>query len=175
VASSNPVKVEAALAGFRRLFPEERFEVAAVSVPSGVSAQPMSDEETMRGARHRAEGAVRQVPDADYWVGIEGGIEERDGALEAFAWIVVQSREGLVGRSRTATFLLPERVAAHVRRGVELGEADDLVFDRTNSKQQNGAVGLFTDDVIDRKRYYEHAVILALIPFKKPDVFAEPG
>jgi non-canonical (house-cleaning) NTP pyrophosphatase len=28
---------------------------------------------------------------------------------------------------------------------------------------------LLTHDVIDRKKYYEHAVILALIPFLNPD------
>jgi non-canonical (house-cleaning) NTP pyrophosphatase len=40
-----------------------------------------------------------------------------------------------------------------------------MVFGRSNSKQQNGSVGILTHDVIDRTAYYVHAVILALIPF----------
>lgn len=73
-----------------------------------------------------------------------------------------------MGSSRTATFVLPEEIAALVRQGVELGAADDIVFGRFNSKQSNGAVGILTADAIDRTRYYEHAVILALVPFKNP-------
>ncbi len=46
-----------------------------------------------------------------------------------------------------------------------------MVFGRTNSKQGNGAVGLLTGDVIDRAAYYVHAVILALIPFRNPELY----
>lgn len=66
--------------------------------------------------------------------------------------------------------MLPQEVASLVRQGVELGIADDRVFGRSNSKQSNGAVGLLTADLIDRQRYYEHAVILALVPFKNVDL-----
>jgi non-canonical (house-cleaning) NTP pyrophosphatase len=62
--------------------------------------------------------------------------------------------------------MLPLEVANLVRSGVELGIADDQVFGRSNSKQSNGAVGLLTADLINRQQYYEHAVVLALIPFK---------
>ena len=74
VASKNPVKARAALNGFRRVFPEETFEVETVSVASGVSDQPLSDDETLRGARNRARAAMERVPDADAWVGLEGGV-----------------------------------------------------------------------------------------------------
>ncbi len=72
----------------------------------------------------------------------------------------------LTGKARTGAFMLPQEVANLVRSGIELGHADDQVFGRSNSKQTNGAVGLLTADLIDRQRYYEHAVILALVPFK---------
>jgi len=174
VASKNPVKIQAALDGFRKMFPDETFRAEGVSVPSDVSDQPMSDTETLQGALNRARNARVQTPQADYWVGIEGGCDEQQGALEAFAWVVVLSRER-TGRSRTGTFVLPAEVARLVRQGVELGEADDRVFRRSNSKQGNGAVGILTRDVIDRTGYYEHAVILALVPFKNPDLAFEEG
>ncbi|MFO7320765.1 MAG: inosine/xanthosine triphosphatase [Chloroflexota bacterium] len=169
VASANPVKVEATLQGFQRLFPDQAFSVEGIEVESGVSSQPMSDEETLRGARNRAEAARAQRPEASFWVGIEGGVAEDGDRLLAFAWIVVLGRERS-GSSRTATFILPEEVAALVRQGVELGHADDRVFGRTDSKRRNGSVGLLTGDVIDRVAYYAHAVVLALIPFKNPDL-----
>jgi non-canonical (house-cleaning) NTP pyrophosphatase len=51
---------------------------------------------------------------------------------------------------------------------MELGEADDLVFGQINSKQQNGAIGILTNDLIDRESLYRPAVIMALIPFLNP-------
>jgi inosine/xanthosine triphosphatase len=165
VASRNPVKIQAARSGFQRMFPGEAFSLESASVPSGVSHQPLTDRETLQGAMQRTENAARLQPAADFWVGIEGGVEEQDGELGAFAWVVVRSPDR-VGKSRTGTFYLPPAVAAHVRAGKELGEADDLVFQRSNSKQENGAIGLLTGDVVDRAALYEQAVILALAPFR---------
>lgn len=167
VASTNPVKIMAALDGFRRMFPTAQFEAQGVTIPSGVSDQPMTDVETRRGAFNRATSARQEFPRAQYWVGIEGGVEDDGTLMQAFAWVTVLSRERS-GESRTATFTLPGEIAWLVRQGVELGEADDRIFGRANSKQNNGAVGILTADVIDRTVYYEHAVILALIPFKNP-------
>ena len=62
-----------------------------VAVPSGVRPQPLSDAETLQGALNRVQHAAHLVPQADYWVGIEGGVEERQGSMEAFAWIVVSA------------------------------------------------------------------------------------
>lgn len=173
VASRNPVKIEAARQGFSRLFPDETFTVMGVDVPSGVSDQPMTDDETYQGAFNRATAARAAQPTAAYWIGIEGGLSAWGGDLLGFAWVVVLWGD-LVGRSRTATFSLPQEIVTLIHQGIELGEADDIVFRRNNSKQGNGAVGILTGDVIDRTEYYAHAVTLALIPFKNPDLTFEP-
>jgi inosine/xanthosine triphosphatase len=177
VASANPVKIAATRLGFERAFGAEatdRIEFSGVSVSSGVSHQPMDDVETLHGAESRARNAREAVPEADYWVGLEGGVEDREGVLHGFAWIVIVSRTR-EGRSRTASFQIPPAIATLVRQGVELGHADDQVFGRTNSKQGNGAVGLLTADVIDRVALYEPAVVLALIPFRNPKLYPENG
>lgn len=170
VASTNPVKLEATRSGFRRAFPNEEILVVARAVASGVGPQPLSDAQTLEGAEARARGARTLATDAEFWVGIEGGVEERDGHLAAFAWVVVLSADR-VGRARTGTFFLPDAVADLVGRGMELGTADDRVFGRTDSKRDLGAVGLLTDGVIDRAALYEHAVILALIPFRNAPLY----
>ena len=59
-----------------------------------------------------------------------------------------------------------------VRAGKELGEADDIVFGRRNSKQKEGALGLLTGKVIDRRELYEHAILLALVPFKSSELYS---
>jgi len=170
IASSNPVKIAAALAGFQQMFPGEIFEAVSVDVSVSVSLQPMSDEETLRGAEERAGQAKVLKPELDYWVGIEGGCADWPVGMGAFAWVVILD-EHHCGRGRSGEFFLPEKVAELVRTGVELGEADDKVFSRNNSKQGNGAIGLLTNDIIDRKSLYIPAVVFALIPFKNPELY----
>ncbi|MDP3726636.1 MAG: inosine/xanthosine triphosphatase [bacterium] len=171
VASKNPVKINAALSGFQKMFPDHTFDIEGVSVASGVSNQPQSDAETLQGAHQRVEHARIQYPNADFWVGIEGGIEHKNKEMEAFAWIVVHAKEGGASKGRTGTFFLPPRVAELILEGKELGEADDIVFGTTNSKQANGAIGLLTNNVIHRERYYTEALVLALIPFKNRELY----
>ena len=103
-------------------------------------------------------------------MGIEGGIQFIGSELHAFAWVVILS-VNTMGKARTATFILPPEIATLLKSGIELGDADDIVFNRVNSKQKDGAVGILTNGLIDRTHYYEHALTLALIPFIKKDLF----
>jgi non-canonical (house-cleaning) NTP pyrophosphatase len=78
------------------------------------------------------------------------------------------------GFAKTATFLLPTAIAKLIQQGMELGHADDKVFRRVNSKQQSGTVGVLTAGIIDRTEYYKPALVLALIPWIRPDVYSTP-
>lgn len=170
IASQNPVKIACVQKGFEALMPKEQFEFIGISVPSGVTDQPMTDEETLIGAKTRAKNAQADTPKAQYWVGIEGGVDMHHESMEAFAWIVIRSKYQ-VGKSKTATFTLPLKIAELVNQGVELGHADDKVFKRTNSKQKDGAIGILTNGLIDRTNYYYPAVVMALIPFVNEELY----
>ena len=170
VASRNPVKTDAARNGFARIFPRRVFDLEQIDVASGVSDQPMTDAETLRGATTRAANAREAHPEADFWVGIEGGIEDSKLGMMAFAWVVVLGQRQS-GRGRTGGFFLPDRVAELVRQGKELGEADDIVFGRRNSKQKEGAIGLLTAGAMDRRELYEHGVVLALVSLRNPRLY----
>ncbi len=170
IASQNPVKVQAVSAGFERMYPGSKPQLQTIGVPSGVSHQPLSDAETLQGAINRARAAQVALPAADFWFGLEGGIHEQDGQLMAFAWVVALHGR-ITGRARTGAFFLPPKVADLVRQGVELGVADDMVFGATNSKQNNGAIGLLTNDILVRATLYEPAVVMALIPFLNPELY----
>ena len=138
--------------------------------PTSVSDQPASDHEAISGASNRVENARITSPTADYWVGVEGGIQDEGEEICAFAWILIRSKDQ-IGKARTGSFYLPAPVASLLREGIELGEADDQVFGRIDSKKENGAVGILTRDVVDRTALYEQAVILALIPFVNPGLY----
>jgi len=163
IASKNPAKINAVENAFSKVFPNETFEYEGVSVPSDIPDQPIGEEETLLGAENRVSNA-RKSFEADYWVGLEGGVAYNKGQLEAFAWMVIQSKE-MHGKGRTGSFFLPPKVAELVKNGMELGHADDVVFGQSNSKQKGGAVGLLTNNLLTRTTYYEQALILALIPF----------
>lgn len=169
VASKNPVKLNAVKEGLSA-FLNDSVEVLGVSVKSEVSDQPMSDAETLLGAENRVKNAQTQFSGYDFYVGIEGGVEVSVAGLMAFAWIVISNGEK-IGKARTAGFFLPPSVAELVHQGMELGDADDMVFAKSNSKQQNGAVGLLTNNIITRKSLYLPAVQMAFIRFLNPELY----
>jgi inosine/xanthosine triphosphatase len=167
IASRNPVKINATKKAFKEVF-TDRFEFKGVSVDSLVSDQPMSNDETLKGATNRLQN-IKHL-EADYLVSIEGGVDLLDNNYEAFAWIVI-SDKNKIGKAKTASFALPLKISKLIKEGYELGDADDMVFKRSNSKQQNGAVGILTNNLIDRTEYYVHAIILALIPFTNSKLY----
>ncbi len=74
IGSTNPVKTAAAKTAFAAVFPGEEFEFVGgddhchsqllnrtVNAPSGVSDQPMSDAETLQGARSRVANAMKEA------------------------------------------------------------------------------------------------------------------
>jgi len=76
------------------------------------------------------------------------------------------------GYAKTSSFLLPPSLADLVlHQNMELGDADDAVFQRVNSKRGEGTVGKLTDGEIDRTEYYVHALKLALIPWVQPALY----
>lgn len=164
VGSLNPVKVGAVRAVLVPLAPG--VTVTGVLVASEVPTQPRGDDETIRGARTRAAGALAKLPHAELGVGIEGGVVEADGGgMRTCAWAVVVSRGGTEGVGGSLAVPLPPAVAALVRGGLELGEAMDAHVGAENTKQGLGAVGILTGGLIDRQRAYETLVTYALAPF----------
>eukprot|EP00055_Hartaetosiga_balthica_P015894 m.97452 g.97452 ORF g.97452 m.97452 type:complete len:184 (+) comp8986_c0_seq9:132-683(+) len=173
VASTNPVKLAGVKGAFEKMFPEQEYEFVTAKAPSGVSDQPMGDDETLLGAKNRASNARKMVPDCDFYCGLEGGctLEEND-RMQCFAWIVIQDCDGKQeGVARTGMFYLPPKVVELVKDGLELGHANDKVFKKNGSKQQGGAVGLLTNNTVTRQYYYEQTIVLALIPFFNQDLY----
>ncbi|HEY3341103.1 MAG TPA: inosine/xanthosine triphosphatase [Anaerolineae bacterium] len=163
VGSANPIKLQAVRLGAAAFF--DPLDVTGLSVPSGVSAQPVGDEEMIAGATARAQAALCACMDADVGVGLEGGLLALREGLFACAWCACVDRAGVTGLACSGLFQLPPQVAELVRGGMELGEADDRVFGRVNSKQNEGAVGILTHGALARAQFYAPAVMLALVKF----------
>ncbi|GAA0480299.1 MULTISPECIES: inosine/xanthosine triphosphatase [Tatumella] len=163
VATSNPAKISAILQAFEDVFGVNQCQISAADTDSGVRAQPISDTETLTGARQRVANARNRQPDADFWVAIEAGI---DGA-HAFAWIVIENTSQR-GESRSASFLLPPAVSEQLQHGRELGEIMAELTGIENIKHKGGALGVLTEGRLTRTSVYHQALLLALCPLQHP-------
>ncbi|TBT48189.1 non-canonical purine NTP phosphatase [Vibrio parahaemolyticus] len=166
IASLNPAKINAVKSAFQSAFPQQAFEFVGIIVPSEVADQPMTNEETHRGAVNRVKNAKVEMPTADFYVGLEAGIEGN----VTFAWMVIES-DTHRGESRSASLMLPPEVLAQLADANELGDVMDKVFGTENIKQKGGAISLLTQNQLTRSSVYHQALILALIPFTNPDHF----
>lgn len=173
VASTNPAKISAVENAFAEALPHMTFNIEGVSVASEVRDQPMTADETLLGARNRVKNARKLVANADYYVGLEAGI---DGS-HTFAWMVIESGEhacgALRGEARSASLPLPPAALAQLEQGIELGDVMDTMFNETNIKQKGGAIAMLTNHKLSRSSVYQQALILALIPFLNPALFPE--
>lgn len=175
VGSTNPVKVTTAKEAFAAVFPETPLTFISFAAPSGVADQPFGSDETKQGAYNRARASQTAYGEADFFVGLEGGLEVDGDAYWAFAWMCVLGKDGTTGFGRTGSFLLPPGLCALVRAGHELGSASDEFFNEHNSKQKGGTIDLLTNGLIDRKAFYNDALIFALIPFMRGDIYHTPN
>jgi non-canonical (house-cleaning) NTP pyrophosphatase len=175
------------------LHPTALFDVVGVEVASGVGHTPLSRQELMAGARQRAAALVkmsRERPDASGWkffVGLEGGLDvihidarrlvplleeghdiihadaHRLVFLENWAYVTDGTR-GAFGQS--GAILIPDALAKRVvDDGVELAEAIDAFAGEQGIRDQQGAWGVFTRNLITRQDAFRTAVINAFAPF----------
>ena len=162
VGSGNPVKRDAVAAAL----PDATVEV--VLVESGVSEQPWGDDETVEGARNRAERALASEYGAasryDLAVGLEGGVAERNDGLFLVMWAAATDGERVeVGGG--PRLRLPDDVAARLRDGDELGPVMDDLLDTSGVAENEGAAGVLTDSITNRTEALRTAVAGALAPF----------
>lgn len=153
IGSKNFAKVEAV----KRVFTEE--EVISLSVPSLVSEQPFSDDETIKGALNRAENAL-QAGSTYIGIGLEGGVVEMLDGLFLCNWGALVDRNGFSTIAGGARLRLPDEVAEQVRQGKELGPVMDDYARKRDVRQLEGAVGILTNGKINRLEMFQHVVML---------------
>ena len=161
VATTNPAKIKAVILAFKDTFGTECFRIEGINVESGVPQQPIGNIETQTGARQRVIAARQIHPTADFWIGIEAGIEDN----MTFSWIVIEHLQHR-GESRSASLMLPEIILQGIHQGRELGDEMAKFSGITDLRYQEGAIGFFTAGKLTRTRVYHQALLLALVPFQ---------
>ena len=143
-------------------------EVAGYDVPSEISAQPLSLEETLRGARNRAKNA-KEAGKADYGFGIESGLIEipysKSGYMDVTTCAIYDGTDYHLGLSSAWEFKDAEIFHAI---GSGEGEMTDVlvergIFDHPSMREGKGAISVATNGRLERKNYTKQAIQMALI------------
>lgn len=171
IGSTNQAKIDAVSAVFNKAFLEVRFD--SVAAESGIGNQPMTDEASIEGAINRADDAMRQYPDADYAVGLEGNVAMIAGRMVLHGWVVIKSQDGEMGLGHSAGVVLPKSIQAQVEAGQELGPlVQSMLADEQNEvRHSSGTNGILTGGLYTRVDEFTHATQCALAPFIRPDMY----
>ncbi len=165
VASLNENKINAVTEVFSSHY------VEGVACPSGVSEQPLSLDEIIRGAINRAKGAFR---DCEYSVGIEDGISRVPGTVSGymnFCCCAIYDGEQIYLGLGPAFEYPPECTEKVVEDGITVSEAFSPVSGKPDIGYEEGIIGWLTRGRINRKDYTKQAVEMAKIQIDNPELY----
>ncbi|MGG5252563.1 DUF84 family protein [Neobacillus sp. SM06] len=151
IGSKNPAKIQAV----QNVFQAAEAEFISLDIPSGVSEQPFSDEETIQGAINRAKNALKSG-EGDIGIGLEGGVQETSQGLILCNWGALATTEFDPFIAGGARVLLPIEIANRLRAGEELGPVMDDYAKKQNVRKTEGAIGIFTNGKISRAEMFTH-------------------
>lgn len=183
VASTNPVKVNAVKTAAVSRWPDAIFK--EFEVKSGVSEQPMTDEETLQGSINRSKEALhlgKSLIEANSGaeilsIGLEGGVMMINNKMWTTIWATVTDTNKLHYSANGGRFLVPQFLADQIQNGEEMGPAISKYFGGRSIKTQEGLVGVVTKNFLDRTQLYSAIAKLAIGQWygrnweKKLDIF----
>lgn len=160
VGTDNPVKARAVRRVFERLRIPAR--VRPVRVPRDAPEQPFG-REALQGAIGRAKAALGA---SDFGVGIEAGLVWDAVAEDYFdvQYCAVVDRSGRTTVGHGPGFTYPPGVVRQIQAGATVGEAIAELSGVADIGRKQGAIGYLTNRVLDRDRLTEAAVLMAMIP-----------
>ena len=154
-------------------------ELVSVAAPSGVTEQPLSLEETVQGAKNRAEQAFHQErSEHRLGIGLESGLMQvpttDDEYMDICICAVYDGTHHHIGMS--CGFRLPNEVTRLIfEEKLDLNQAMTRCGITNNHRlgAAEGSIGLFTKGRICRKEYCKQSLITALISVENAQYFNE--
>lgn len=167
LGSQNPAKLRAVQLAYERLTLRQmqllgltnESEICGQEVPSGVAAQPIGDEETITGAENRCIALHKRHPNA-LCIGLEGGVEDTAKGMFLTNWGVMMDSSGKRYYAGGVRLLLPEQIRIGILAGEELGPLMNNYVGKLDVPKKEGAIGIFSDSLIDRSQMFSHVVLL---------------
>lgn len=139
----------------------ENVHIASIACPSGVSEQPIGNEETRQGAINRALKTL-SCKVGDIGVGLEGGVMYVGKDMYLCNWGAIVIKGGPTLTAAGAQIPLSENIRKEIESGQELGPVIDRVFKQQGIRHSEGAMGIFTNGTISRVKLFEHIMALLI-------------
>lgn len=165
VGTANQVKVEAVRTVMNKIFGP--IELDSGEVESGVGLEPFGDD-VLKGAVARAKGCLEGF---DLGIGIEAGIQQGDDGLYDVQQCAIVDAMGWVTHGHGSGFRYPPCIEEELRKGRSVGEIVDDMFRLEKNGHKGGAIGLLTDGLLKRKELTEQAVMAAMVPRIRLDLY----
>lgn len=151
VASTNPTKVNAV----RKVFPND--DVGSLKIKTEINDQPLSDLETIKGAYLRA----FKLPVDGIRIGLEAGVKIVGKKVVLVNWGILIDENGKVYLAGGTIIPLPSNFKIDLyENGIELADIMDKYIEETDTRSKQGAIGVFTKDMIKREDIFIHIVKL---------------
>lgn len=141
------------------------FVIVPVKVDSGVSEQPLSQEETIKGATKRAKDSFEKIEDADLAFGMEGGMHDVNGHYYYFAAVCLfDGKNTYYGLSDSIP--LPKEVSDKVNKGGYVGET---IRDYLKKHPKDKKFYDLIKPIVDRDHFFNKAIanVLAIYDNRK--------
>lgn len=169
VGSKNKAKIWATRDVFLKVF--KKVEIHGIEVEDKGPENPM-DDQVKEGAISRAKEAIGN---ADFGIGIEGGMMELDelGAKCMVHYCAIVDKRGNVTLGHGPGFHLPKSVSDTAIEGVPLSEVMRRFLNLDQIEEEKGTVGHLSDGKTTRKILAEQAVLMALLPRLRSDLYPE--
>lgn len=169
IGSTSPVKINATQQAFSKYYTE--LHVEAFSIPSGVNPYPWSDEEMLKGALNRARGAKSKIPEADYSVGLEGGLS-RLGTWMIVKQLAVVINGDEIGVGLSSGYECPKGIIEHIKPQQESNRKSiDSFFGENEILSKEGPIGVLTKSKMTRTDTSRDAVLCTLTRFVSSEYY----
>jgi len=140
----------------------KEFTIVSVKVDSGVSEQPLTYDETIKGSANRAKSSYKKVKGADLAFGMEGGMHEINSHYYYFTAVCLFDGDSTYyGLSDSVP--LPKEVSDLVRKGGYVGHT---VRDYLKKHPNDKSFYKLIKPIIDRDHFFNKAIANVLAIFE---------
>jgi inosine/xanthosine triphosphatase len=172
VGSTNPVKIKA-VKNTLKCF-SIKASVKGVKVDSNAPPQPIGQNSIIKGAISRARRALRSG-DFDLGVGIEAGLVNVAHVQSRFLdveWCAIVDKRGAVTLGHSSGFEYPRVVIeAVMKEKEEIAKIMERLTGIKNIGRRMGAIGYLSRGKLNRVKFTEQAVFMAMLPHIREELY----
>lgn len=161
LTSMNPVKLSVVKNIVEKLLQDTSFEYIQLDLDIK-NAELFGREQILTYMTDILSKARKAVSGAEYYVCMQGGMEDGEGEMHETAYVIVSDSTGRSELSRCSTFKVPTHVANEVRNGKDFAKSVDEFFKVQDTKTTGGFVSILTKGVVNKESHYSQPFAIAL-------------